>query len=89
MIEYKGKFTTAKVMIDDIEESAVKQITQIVDHEAFTEPVVIMPDVHAGSGCVIGFTMPLTPKIIPNIIGVDIGCGVLTAPTPTIVYGLN
>jgi RNA-splicing ligase RtcB len=74
MFEIKGKYTTAKVMIDNVEESCVSQITHFVNHPAFTNPVAIMPDTHAGKGSVIGFTMKLTDKIIPNVIGVDIGC---------------
>jgi RNA-splicing ligase RtcB len=49
----------------------------MTDHEAFTNPIVIMPDTHAGKGSVIGFTMKLTDKVIPNIVGVDVGCGML------------
>lgn len=78
MFEIKGKYTTAKVMIDELEESCVGQIYSFVNHPAFTNPVAIMCDAHAGKGSVIGFTMPMTNKIIPNIIGVDIGCGVLS-----------
>lgn len=78
MFEIKGKYTTAKVMIDDVEESCVAQITQFVNHPAFTKQVSIMPYTHAGRGSVIGFTMPLTDKVIPNVVGVDIGCGMLS-----------
>jgi RNA-splicing ligase RtcB len=77
MFTINGKFTTAKVMIDDVEEECVKQIVGFVNHPAFTNPVAIMPDTHAGKGSVIGFTMPMTSKVIPNVIGVDIGCGML------------
>ncbi len=83
MIEITGKHTTAKVMIDDIEESCRKQIETFVNNEHFTEPVAIMPDTHAGNGSVIGFTMPITEGIIPNVIGVDIGCGMLSAKIGT------
>lgn len=75
MIEYKGQHTTAKVMIDKVDSTTTQQIYQMISHEAFTEPVAIMPDCHAGKGVVIGFTMPMTDKIIPNVVGVDIGCG--------------
>jgi tRNA-splicing ligase RtcB len=74
MIEYPGKYTTAKVMIDQIEQSCAAQITNFVNHPAFTNPIAIMPDTHAGKGSVIGFTMPMTDKTIPNVVGVDIGC---------------
>lgn len=78
MFEISGKYTTAKVMIDDVEETCVSQITQFVNHPVFTNPVAIMPDTHAGKGSVIGFTMELTDKVIPNVVGVDIGCGMLS-----------
>ncbi len=75
MITVKGKYTTANIMIDSIDESCMSQIHGFINHSAFTNPVVIMPDTHAGKGSVIGFTMELTEKVIPNVIGVDIGCG--------------
>lgn len=78
MIEIKGKFTTAKIFIDNVEEEAINQIYKFVNNSSFTEPVAIMPDTHAGKGSVVGFTMPLNEKIIPNVIGVDIGCGMMT-----------
>lgn len=78
MFSINGKYSTANVMIDDVEESCVSQITSFLNHPSFTNPVAIMPDCHAGKGSVIGFTMPMNPnKIIPNVIGVDIGCGML------------
>lgn len=80
MITFTGKYTTAKVMIDEIEETCAAQITELINHPAFTEPVAIMPDTHAGAGSVIGFTMPLADKVVPNTIGVDIGCGMLSFP---------
>lgn len=76
MFEINGKYTNAQVMIDVIEEGCFKQIQGFVNHPAFTNPVAIMPDTHAGKGSVIGFTMPMTDKTIPNVIGVDIGCGI-------------
>ena len=71
MIIFEGKYTKAKVMIDQIDESCSSQITQFINHPAFTNPVAIMPDCHAGKGSVIGFTMEMTDKIIPNTIGVN------------------
>lgn len=76
MIEIQGKYTTAKIMIDEIEESALQQIYSMINHPAFTNPIVIQPDTHMGTGSVIGFTMKLTDKVIPNVIGVDIGCSI-------------
>ena len=75
MFEIKGKYTTAKVMIDDVEPECIAQITGFVNHPAFTNPVVIQPDTHTGKSSCVGFTMPMTDKIIPNVIGVDVGCG--------------
>jgi len=77
MFEINGKYTTAKIMIDEIEATCVSQIHGFVNHPAFTNPVAIMPDTHTGKGSVIGFTMEMTDKIIPNIVGVDLGCGML------------
>ena len=77
MFEIKGKYTTAKVMADQLEESCVAQITSFINHPAFTNPVSIMPDAHTGKGSCIGFTMKMTDKVIPQIIGVDIGCSVM------------
>jgi tRNA-splicing ligase RtcB (3'-phosphate/5'-hydroxy nucleic acid ligase) len=75
MIELNGKYTSAKIMIDEIDPGCISQIYTFLNHPAFTNPVVIMPDTHVGKGSVIGFTMKTTSKIIPNVIGVDIGCG--------------
>jgi RNA-splicing ligase RtcB len=77
MIIIPGKHTTAKVMIDKIDSKTMEQIQTMVNAESFSDPV-IMPDTHAGAGSVIGFTMNMTDKIIPNIVGVDIGCGMLS-----------
>ena len=77
MIELNGKYNSAKVFTDKIEETAKDQIIELCDQEfAQNAKIRIMPDVHAGKGCVIGFTADLGDKVIPNLIGVDIGCGV-------------
>jgi tRNA-splicing ligase RtcB len=78
MIEVSGKYSTSKIMIDQIEENCMSQIIQMVNHPAFTNPIAIMPDTHSGTGSVIGFTMSMGDKIIPNVIGVDISCGMLS-----------
>jgi tRNA-splicing ligase RtcB (3'-phosphate/5'-hydroxy nucleic acid ligase) len=81
MLEYKGKYGIAKVMLETFEndgEKTVQQIYEFLNHPAFTNPISIMPDCHVGKGAVIGFTMKLTDKVIPNVIGVDIGCGMLS-----------
>lgn len=65
-----------KIFTDNIEQSAIDQIKQLLDIDVFADRKIrIMPDVHAGAGCVIGFTGNLGDKVIPNIVGVDIGCG--------------
>ena len=71
--------TDLKIFTKNIEHEAVEQIGILLKQPAFAEcKVRIMPDVHAGKGCVIGFTADLGNKVIPNIVGVDIGCGMLT-----------
>ena len=68
-----------KIFTNNIEQEALNQINTLISQPAFSEcKVRIMPDVHAGAGCVIGFTADLGEKVIPNIVGVDIGCGMLT-----------
>ena len=67
-----------KIFTEDIEQEAVDQINLLLEQKPFKDcKVRIMPDVHAGKGCVIGFTADLGDKVIPNIVGVDIGCGML------------
>lgn len=78
MLEIKGKYTTATIMIDDVEESALSQVYNLVSHPAFTEKIVMQVDIHAGASAPIGFTMPLTEKIVPTVVSVDIGCGMLS-----------
>jgi RNA-splicing ligase RtcB len=68
-----------KIFTDLVEPGAVEQINKLIEQEAFKDcKIRIMPDVHTGSGCVIGFTADLGDKVIPNIVGVDIGCGIFT-----------
>lgn len=69
-----------KIFTTNIEEQAKKQIDLLLEQAAFKEcKIRIMPDVHAGAGCVIGFTANLGEKVIPNVVGVDIGCGMTWA----------
>lgn len=71
--------TNIKIYTDSIDALAQKQLGVLMSQPAFADAKVrIMPDVHAGKGCVIGFTADLGNKVIPNIVGVDIGCGMLT-----------
>ncbi len=79
MIELRGKYNTAKVYNDNIEEKAIGQIINFLNHIAFKNGnIAIMSDVHFGKGAVIGFTAPLSDYVIPNVIGVDLSCGVTT-----------
>lgn len=79
MFEIKGKINTAICYAKVVEEEAIEQIRRMCDYD-FTEnsKIRIMPDVHAGKGCTIGTTMTVTDKVVPNIVGVDIGCGMYT-----------
>lgn len=70
-----------KIFTDNVEDVALEQIMQLLSIDVFSGcKIRIMPDVHAGAGCVIGFTGNLGDKVIPNIVGVDIGCGILVQP---------
>ena len=76
MIEIQGKYNTAKCFTPAVEEFAASQIKQVCDMEEFRESKIrIMPDVHAGKGCTIGTTMTIKDKVVPGMVGVDIGCG--------------
>ena len=79
MFEIKGKINTAICYAKVVEDEAIEQIRRMCDYD-FTEnsKIRIMPDVHAGKGCTIGTTMTVTDKAVPNIVGVDIGCGMYT-----------
>lgn len=78
MFTIEGKYDTAKVFASNLEEQALSQIYTILNHQiSIGAHTRIMADAHAGKGCVIGYTAKITDKIIPNLIGVDIGCGVL------------
>ena len=79
-----------KIFTDNIEEQAVKDINTFMSLPAFADSKVrIMPDVHAGKGCVIGFTATIKDKIIPNVVGVDIGCGMYCVPLGKIELDLE
>ena len=80
MQEIRGKYNLANVMIDEIDETTRKQIQGFVNNPSFAGSyIAIMPDCHAGSGSCIGFTMQMNDRIIPDVVGVDIGCGMLSA----------
>lgn len=79
MREIKGQYSTAKVFTDTLEETAEAQIRALCDMEYTAEANIrIMPDVHAGAGCTIGTTMTIRDTVVPNLVGVDIGCGMET-----------
>ena len=79
MLELRGKHNMAKVFTDNVEEQAVAQIIHLLNQEFVQgSKIRIMPDTHAGAGCVIGTTMTIADKIVPNLVGVDIGCGMET-----------
>lgn len=79
MIEIVGKFNTAVCYTNELEPTAYEQIESVCNEEAFANSKIrIMPDVHAGVGCTIGTTMTIADKVVPNMVGVDIGCGMYT-----------
>ena len=77
MIPLIGKYNQAKVFTDNIDSETISQIIELLN-QSFIEgsKIRIMPDCHAGKGCVVGTTMTLTDKVVPNLVGVDINCGV-------------
>ena len=79
MIELKGKYNNCKVFTDSVDNATIGQLTSLLNQQSVEgNQIRIMSDVHAGKGCVIGTTMTLTNgKVIPNLVGVDIGCGML------------
>lgn len=79
MLELRGKYNTAKIFTDIVDESSVAQVLLLCNQE-FSQGsrIRLMPDIHAGAGCTIGTTMTITDKIVPNLVGVDIGCGMET-----------
>lgn len=78
MLELRGKYNSCKVFTDLIDASAISQLTLMMNQEFCKDSQIrIMPDVHAGAGCTIGTTMTIHDKIVPNLVGVDISCGML------------
>lgn len=78
MLELNGKYNSAKIFTNNCETEAQSQIINLLNQPMIKDAKVrIMPDVHAGAGCTIGTTMTLTDKVCPNLVGVDIGCGML------------
>lgn len=78
MKELKGKYATAKIFTDLVDEKSIEQVKTLLDQEFVAgSKIRMMPDIHAGAGCTIGTTMTVGDKICPNLVGVDIGCGML------------
>ena len=77
MFEIKGQVNTAFCYAKVVEDEAIEQIRRMCDYEfAKDSKIAIMPDVRAGKGCTIGTTMTVVDRAVPNIVGVDIGCGI-------------
>ena len=80
MIEIKGTYNDAKIFTDTADESSLAQVRLLLNQEFVSgSRIRMMPDIHAGAGCTIGTSMTITDKIVPNLVGVDIGCGMETA----------
>lgn len=79
MIEIRGKYNNAKIFTDVVDSASVTQVQELCNQE-FTagSRIRMMPDIHTGAGCTIGTTMTITDKVVPNLVGVDIGCGMET-----------
>lgn len=76
MIELKGKYNEAKIYTDIVDEASIAQVMLLLNQEfASGSKIRLMPDIHAGAGCTIGTTMTIHDKVVPNLVGVDIGCG--------------
>lgn len=76
MLEVKGKYNTARIFTDVVDQASIAQVLKLCNQEFTTgSKIRLMPDIHAGSGCTIGTTMTITDKVVPNLVGVDIGCG--------------
>ena len=80
MLDIQGKYNTAKVFTDNVDSVAYSQILNMMCQIwAKDVNVRIMPDCHAGKGCTVGTTMTIKDKVVPNLVGCDIGCGMLVA----------
>lgn len=79
MLEVKGKFNSAKIFADVVDDASIAQVTELCDQEFCKDSRIrLMPDIHAGAGCTVGTTMTIKDKVVPNLVGVDIGCGMET-----------
>ena len=75
MLEVSGKYNQAKIFTDVVDQASIAQVIELCNQE-FTagSRIRLMPDVHAGAGCTVGTTMTITDRVVPNLVGVDIGC---------------
>ena len=79
MLEVTGKHNQAKIFTDVVDQASIAQVIELCNQEfAAGSRIRLMPDIHAGAGCTIGTTMTITDKVVPNLVGVDIGCGMET-----------
>ena len=79
VIELKGKYNSAKIFTGVVDQASISQVMELLNQEFVSgSRIRLMPDIHAGKGCTIGTTMTITDKVVPNLVGVDIGCGMET-----------
>ena len=83
MLEIKGKYSEAKIFTDVVDQESLAQVAELCS-QPFTagSRIRMMPDIPAGAGCTVGTTMPITGKVVPNLVGVDIGCCLLYTSRP-------
>ena len=80
MLEVSGKYNQAKIFTDVVDQASIAQVIELCNQEVTAgSRIRLMPDVHAGAGCTVGTTMTITDRVVPNLVGVDIGCGMETA----------
>lgn len=80
MLYLNGKYNTAEIFTDSLDSETISQLLTLLNQEFVSgSKIRIMPDTHAGAGCVIGTTMTISDKVVPNLVGVDIGCGMFAA----------
>lgn len=83
MKELNGKYASAKIFTELVDDKSIEQVKTLLDQEFVCgSKIRMMPDIHAGAGCTIGTTMTVNDKVCPNLVGVDIGCGMLTVKLP-------
>lgn len=79
MLEVSGQYNTAKIFTDVVDQASIGQVIALCNQEFVQgSRIRLMPDIHAGAGCTVGTTMTITDKVVPNLVGVDIGCGMET-----------